>query len=141
MEETTPQQPSAETWEAERAQLTEQVASLTAELHRQRVHGAFYREAKAAGISDPDALASIVDMTRITFDDEGQAQGIGEILAGFNAASAQTQPRPIGGSISYANQPDKSTEQMLRQAGEKARSGRPEDMAAFSMLKRQTNKN
>jgi hypothetical protein len=135
----TEQQLSAETWETERSELTQQIESLKAELHGQRINSAFYRKAKAAGISDPDALAGIVDLSKVTFDEAGHAQGIDEIIAGLTAATKQSKPKPIGDSSYYSgDRPEKTTAQMLREAGEKARSGRIEDMAAYSELKRKT---
>ncbi|WP_311079752.1 hypothetical protein [Paenibacillus polymyxa] len=131
------------TWEDERAELTQRLDTLTTELHSQRVSNAFYRKARAAGIDDPDALAGIVNLSAVTFDDEGQAQGIDEILTAFTAAAKPKEPRTIGGPFApnYGERAEKTSEQRLAASAEKARrTGRPEDMVAYMDIKRKLQK-
>ncbi|WP_058830413.1 hypothetical protein [Paenibacillus polymyxa] len=126
------------TWEDERAELTQRLETLTTELHSQRVSNAFYRKARAAGIDDPDALAGIVNLSAVTFDDTGQAQGIDEILTTFTAAAKPKKSRTIGGpsGLNYQERVEKTSEQRLAAAAEKAkRTGRPEDMVEYMELK------
>ncbi|MGG1644144.1 hypothetical protein ACIFQM_23280 [Paenibacillus sp. NRS-1782] len=131
------------TWEDERAELTQRLESLTSELHSQRVSNAFYRKARAAGVDDPDALAGIVNLSAVTFDDAGQAQGIDEILTAFTSAAKPKEPRTIGGPFApnYGERAEKTSEQRLATAAEKARrTGRPEDMVAYMDIKRKLQK-
>ncbi|MGG4185228.1 hypothetical protein ABEW24_17930 [Paenibacillus jamilae] len=126
------------TWEDERAELTQRLETLTTELHSQRVSNAFYRKARAAGIDDPDALAGIVNLSAVTFDNAGQAQGIDEILTAFTSAAKPKEPRSIGGPFApnYGERAEKTSEQRLTTAAEKARrTGRPEDMVEYMELK------
>ncbi|ALP36343.1 hypothetical protein ASL14_09345 [Paenibacillus sp. IHB B 3084] len=126
------------TWEDERAELTQRLETLTTELHSQRVNNAFYRKARAAGVDDPDALAGIVNLSAVTFDDAGQAQGIDEILTAFTSAAKPKEPRTIGGpsGLNYQERVEKTSEQRLATAAEKAkRTGRPEDMVEYMELK------
>ncbi|MNW34419.1 hypothetical protein DX902_24355 [Paenibacillus jamilae] len=122
------------TWEDERAELTQRLETLTTELHSQRVSNAFYRAAKQAHVDDPDALAGIVDLSKVTFNEAGEAKGIEEILSAYKAART---PRPIGGPNGYSQErPGGNLTRMLEEAAEKARrTGRPEDMVAYMELK------
>lgn len=121
-------------WEEERAELNGRLASLTAELNDRRVKEAFYRKATEAGVANPDALAKIVNLGNVTFDDEGNAQGIDDILSAFTVA---VKPKIIGdGPGGPGEQHDNTSTQLLAQAAAKARtSGRAEDVAAYSALK------
>ncbi|WP_449601054.1 phage scaffolding protein [Paenibacillus sp. Marseille-Q9583] len=129
----------AKTWEEERAELEQKAADLAAQLHTTRVSAAFYRKASAAGIVDPDKLAGIVNLSGITFDDAGNAQGIDEILTAVTATAPRTQPISIGGPGGGGEPYVRSKAHFLAEAAERARnSGRAEDVAAYAALKHQT---
>lgn len=135
-----PEQPE-KTWEQEREELAQRTADLEARLHQERVSMAFYRKAIAAGVSDPDRLAGIVNLSGVTFDADGNAQGIDEILAAVTAVAPKQQPKPIGGRWGGDPETDPTKEQMLSAAAQKAtKTGRSEDIAAYAALKHRLNK-
>jgi hypothetical protein len=91
------------------------------------------------------AAVKLADLSAVTVDDEGNAVGVKEAVEALVAAHAylveKTQAKPIGGASGGDNVPDKTKEQMLKEAAEKARkSGKPEDRAAYSALKLQLEK-
>jgi len=130
------QQETSETsWEEQRATFERQVAELSAKLQSERISSAFYRKAIAAGIANPDKLAGIVNLSGVTIDEEGNVNGIEEILAAFTAVVPRQKPREIGGPGGPAE--DRTTRSLLTAAADKARaSGRPEDVAEYTALKR-----
>ncbi|OMD92411.1 hypothetical protein BSK49_03795 [Paenibacillus odorifer] len=128
----------AKTWEEERAELEQKAADLAAQLHTTRVNAAFYRKASAAGIAEPDKLAGIVNLSGITFDDAGNAQGLDEIITAVTATAPRTQPLSLGGPSGGGERYERTKTHILVDAAEKARkSGRAEDIAAYAALKRQ----
>lgn len=136
-----PPEQAEKTWEQEREELAQRAADLEARLHQERVSTAFYRKAIAAGVSDPDRLAGIVNLSGVTFDAEGNAQGIDEILAAVTAVAPKQQPKPIGGRWGGDPDMDPTKEQMLSAAAQKAtKTGRSEDIAAYTALKHRLNK-
>ncbi|MDH2332500.1 scaffolding protein [Paenibacillus polymyxa] len=89
-----------------------------------------------------DAL-KLADLSEAKVDDEGNPQGVEDIVKAlieskpFLVEQAPPQPKEIGGPSGGKERPDKTKEQLLNEAAEKARiSGKPEDFAAFAALKR-----
>lgn len=95
----------------------------------------------------PDALDDaykLADMTGVSVDDEGNIVGVGDVVKAllttkpYLAEQAKPQPKPIGSASGGADPVDKSKEQLLKDAADKARkSGRIEDQAAYAKLKRE----
>jgi hypothetical protein len=81
----------------------------------------------------------------VTIDEDGNVVGIEDVIKAlvehkpFLLAQAKKEPKPIGESTNAkSDKSDKSAEQLLREAAEKARrTGRPEDLAAYAKLKRE----
>ncbi|WP_052759480.1 hypothetical protein [Paenibacillus sp. DMB20] len=81
-------------------------------------------------------------MSGVTVDEDGNAQGVEEAVKALVEThpylTEKTQPKQIGGASGGADPTDKSKEQLLADAAEKARkSGRLEDQAAYAKLKRE----
>jgi len=124
------------TWEDERAEFTQRMSELESRLSHEKVSSAFYRKAIAAGITDPDKLVGLVNLSDVTLGDDGEPQGIDEIISTITTVTRPKQPKVIGGPSDYSPAPQKAAEQLLKEAAEKARrTGRPEDVAAYSALK------
>lgn len=91
------------------------------------------------------AALKLADLSTVTVDDEGNVVGAGDAVTALIEANpylvAQVTPKPIGGSAGGGDPlPDKTKEQLLEAAAEKARkSGRIEDQVAFAKLKRELN--
>lgn len=92
------------------------------------------------------AALKLADLTGVTLDAEGNAVGVKEAVEALIVANAylveKTQPKPIGGaSGGKADPPDKTKEQLLKEAAEKARkTGRIEDRMAYATLKEELTK-
>ncbi|CAH1194622.1 hypothetical protein PAECIP111892_01770 [Paenibacillus auburnensis] len=92
------------------------------------------------------AAVKLADLSAVTVDEEGNAIGVKEAVEALVAANGylveKTQPKSVGGaSGGNADPTDKTKEQLLKEAAEKARkSGKPEDRAAYSALKLQLEK-
>lgn len=115
----------------------------------QRLIDAEFRSLAREANIPTDRLAAalkLADLTAVTLDDEGNAVGVKEAVEALVSANGylieKTQPKPIGGaSGGKADPPDRTKEQRLRDAAEKARkTGRIEDRMAYSALKDELNK-
>jgi hypothetical protein len=106
--------------------------------------------AKESGIR-ADALDDaykLADLTSAAVDDEGNVTGVDDVIKALIAAkpylaeSAKPAPRQIGDrSGGNENKTDKTKEQLIAEAAEKARrSGKIEDRMAYAALKEELNK-
>lgn len=135
--ETTEHQEQERTIEQKYAELSKYAEDLEARLNKERVSTTFFRKATAAGISDPDKLAKLVDLSGVTVDEDGNSQGVDDIITAFTSIVPKMKPSPIGGPNSSTERPEKTRQALLQEAASKARkSGSPEDMAAYTQLKR-----
>lgn len=107
-------------------------------LQQQTIQHAFYRKATDKGITGESAakLLQIVNLSSITMGEDGEPQGIDEIIAAVQGATpTKPQPKTVGGPSNFLPQ-DRSAQAMLDEAAERARrTGRHEDRAVFSSLK------
>jgi hypothetical protein len=110
----------------------------------QRIINAEFRTLAREANVPADRLAAAVklaDLSGVTVDDEGNAVGVKEAVEALVAAHGylveKTQAKPIGGaSGGKADPPDKTKEQLLKEAADKARkTGRIEDRMAYAALK------
>lgn len=91
------------------------------------------------------AALKLADLASVTVDDNGDVVGAKEAVEALVAAHGylveKTQPKPIGGaSGGKEDPPDKTKEQLLKEAADKARrTGRIEDRMAYSALKEKLN--
>lgn len=108
-----------------------------ATLQRKSIEFDFYRKANEKGIANIDKVMPFLDFSKISTE-EG-VDTIGEIIGILSEMAPQQKKslaKPLGEPTNGAARPDKSSEAMLREAGEKAkRTGKIEDVAAFSTLK------
>ncbi|MFF0831309.1 hypothetical protein ACFYU8_31230 [Brevibacillus sp. NPDC003359] len=125
--------------DAMRTEWERQLQESQTALQQQAVKHAFFRKATEQGVTDADKLMQYVNLTGVTFDENGQPQGIDEIIAAVQgAAPTRKTPKIIGGPSQHVTQ-DRTAQAMLDEAAERARrTGRHEDRAAYSALKRQT---
>lgn len=102
--------------------------------------------AKESGVR-ADALDDayvLADKSAINVDDDGNVVGIAEVIDAlikakpFLAEPAKKEPRNIGGGHNPDDKPEKTKEQLLTAAAEKARkTGRIEDRMAYDDLKQE----
>ncbi|MNV17754.1 hypothetical protein D3C71_1085510 [compost metagenome] len=88
----------------------------------------------------------LADLSVVKVDDDGNIDGVKDVVEAlltnkpFLADQPKPQPKPIGGASGGGEPADKTKEQLLAEAAEKARkSGRPEDFTEYSALKRKLN--
>ncbi|RAU96833.1 scaffolding protein [Paenibacillus sp. YN15] len=91
------------------------------------------------------AALKLADLSGADVDDEGNVSGVKEAVEALVAANPylaeKTQPKPIGGAGGGGEPTDKTKEQLLKEAAEKARrTGRIEDRMAYSALKDELNR-
>ncbi|AHV98990.1 scaffolding protein [Paenibacillus sabinae] len=121
-------------------------AALTA-ANQRLVNAEFKALARDANVP-ADRLAAalkLADLSEVTVDDEGNPQGVEDAVKALIEANpylvAETKPKEIGKPSGGADPQDKTKEQLLKEAAEKARkTGRIEDRMAYSALKDELNK-
>lgn len=129
------------------AQEAEEAKSAALTSANQRlINAEFKAQARDANIPADrlSAALKLADLSAITVDGEGNVVGAKEAVAALVAAhgylAEKTQPKPIGGPSGGDPLPEKTKEQLLEAAAEKARqSGRLEDQVAYAKLKRELN--
>ena len=123
--------------DAMRTEWERQLQETQTALQQQTVKHAFYRKATEHGVVDADKLMQFVNLSGVTLDENGQPQGIDEIIGALTSAVAKpkVEPKTIGGPSQFKSE-EKTSQMMLDEAAELARrTGRPEHFAAFSALK------
>jgi hypothetical protein len=129
----------------ERQTFEQELEKLRESIKQERIKNAFITAATNANIAYIDDAYRLADLSAVTIDDDGNVVGIEDVIKAlvehkpFLLAQAKKEPKPIGESTNAkSDKSDKSAEQLLREAAEKARrTGRPEDLAAYAKLKRE----
>lgn len=129
----------------ERQTFEQELEKLRESVKQERIKNAFITAATSANIAYIDDAFRLADLSAVTIDEDGNVVGIEDAIKTlvehkpFLLAQAKKEPRPIGESTNAkSDKSDKSAEQLLREAAEKARrTGRPEDLAAYAKLKRE----
>lgn len=114
----------------EEAKARKQQAVLTAFTEQASKHGIFYVE----------AARKLADLSAVEFDENGQPVGVEELIKELVKENPfllgeRKEPRTIGDSVAPNERPDKTKEQRLKEAYEKAKSGRDKDKIAYARLK------
>lgn len=144
---------AAERLEAERAEALKAAEDAKAERDKaltaanQRLIKAEFRAIARELNIRTDALDDayvLADLSAVQVDDDGNIAGVKDVVEAlltnkpFLADQPKPQPKPIGGASGGGEPADKTKEQLLKEAADKARkSGRIEDQAAFAKLKRE----
>lgn len=134
--------------QAEKQAITEQHTALQAQVEAQRIKSAFVRKATESGIKYTDAAAKLSDLSALTIGEDGELVGIDDVLNAlitenpFLVEPEEKKPKFIGGgSDAGGEHVEKTKDQLLKDAEEKARrSNLPKDRAAYAKLKRELNK-
>ncbi|NOJ71413.1 hypothetical protein [Paenibacillus alvei] len=120
-------------WSQEREQLERALNEAKVENRTQRFHYEFMATAKERGYSDPAKLLGLINLSSLDVDDDGRVTGLDSV---FDALSSVKQrPKTIGDPIDVGRKREPQQSE-LEEAAEKARSGNPSDMAAYTKLKR-----
>jgi DNA-binding helix-hairpin-helix protein with protein kinase domain len=129
----------------ERQTFEQELEKLRESVKQERIKNAFITAATSANIAYIDDAFRLADLSAVTIDEDGNVVGIEDAIKTlvehkpFLLAQAKKEPKPIGESTNAKiDKSDKSAEQILKEAAEKARrTGRPEDLAAYAKLKRE----
>jgi Domain of unknown function (DUF4355) len=129
----------------ERQTFEQELEKLRESVKQERIKNAFITAATSANIAYIDDAFRLADLSAVTIDEDGNVVGIEDAIKTlvehkpFLLAQAKKEPKPIGESTNAkSDKSDKSAEQLLKEAAEKARrTGRPEDLAAYAKLKRE----
>lgn len=132
--------------EEEKQLLAQQLADLQAKTKQQAIVNAFIKAAPSVNIPADriDAALKLADISAVNVGDDGEVEGLDSVMStlveqySFLAAATKTA-KPIGDASNGApERTDKTKEQLLEEAAAKfKRTGKPEDMAAYSKLKRE----
>ncbi|MFW5434348.1 hypothetical protein [Paenibacillus apiarius] len=124
--------------------LESELTSMRESVKQERIHNAFITAATGANIAYIDDAWSLADKSSINVGDDGKVVGIDTLIATlieskpFLVAQNPTKPKTIGDPTDTPPKGQKTAEQMLKEAADKARaSGRLEDQAAYAKLKRE----
>ena len=132
------------------AELNELKATLEAErtkAQQQTIKNEFIKVASSANIIDIDAAIALSDLSAVSIDESGVVVGVDDVIKSlvehkpYLVAKKQTQPIGQATNNGNAKYVDKSADQLLAEAAQKARkSGRIEDRVAYDKLKRELGK-
>jgi len=135
----------AKKYESEKQTLEQQLTELRETIKREKIVNEFIKVATALNVAYIDDALKLADLSAVTVDEEG-VKGVKEAVEAlvqhkpFLLAQAKKEPKTIGNpSNPNPNEAaQKTAEQLLKEAEEKAKkSGRIEDVAAYSKLKRE----
>lgn len=128
--------------EEEKSALAKQLEELRKANEQEKIHSQFIKVATSQNIAYIEDALRLADLSAVTVED-GKVIGVEDVVKALVDNKpfllAKKQPKPIGESSNgSAEISDKTSEQLLREAAEKARtSGRTEDRAAYAKLKRE----
>jgi hypothetical protein len=137
----------AKKFEAERNEYAKQLEELKTQAQREKVVNAFIKAAPGVNIPADriDAALKLADLSAVTVGENG-VEGLEAVMGtlveqyGFLADTKKPQKQIGEASNSPKETSDKTSEQLLRDAAEKAkRTGRIEDRMAVAALKRELN--
>ncbi|MEV5028509.1 scaffolding protein [Paenibacillus sp. LPE1-1-1.1] len=128
---------------------TESATKATTAANQRIIRTEFRLLAKESGIR-ADALDDaykLADLTGAAVDEEGNVTGVEDVIKALVAAkpylaeAPKKEPRQVGGPSGGDPKPDKTKEQLIAEAAEKARrTGKIEDRMAYAALKEELNK-
>lgn len=140
-------QEQAKQFETQLQELTAQLEVERSASHQQAIKNEFIKVASSANIIDIDAAMALSDLSAVEIGEDGKVNGVDDVIKTlvenkpYLVAKKQTQPigAPTNGGSS--GQSEKTAEQLLEAAAEKARqTGLLKDKAAYAQLKKQLGK-
>jgi hypothetical protein len=135
----------AKKFEAERNEYAKQLEELKTQAQREKVVNAFIKAAPGVNIPTDriDAALKLADLSAVTVGEngvEGLETVMGTLVEQYSFLAETKKPQKAIGEATNSpkDTADKTSEQLLREAAEKAkRTGKTEDFAAFAKLKRE----
>ncbi|KQL18850.1 hypothetical protein [Cytobacillus solani] len=123
--------------------LAKQLEEMQAQIKHEKIRNEFIKVATSNQIAYLDDAFSLADLSAVTIGDDGKVVGMDEAIKTLVDNKpylvAKKQIKQIGEPSNGTHERvDKTAEQLLQEAAEKARkSGRNEDRAAYAKLKRE----
>lgn len=134
---------AAKKFESEKQSLEQKLADIQNQIKQEKLMNAFIKAATGANITYIDDAMKLADLSAVEFDEQGNVKGVEDVVKTLVLNKpflvGQAKPQEIGGPSNPTPQGQtKATEQILRDAAEKARqSGRTEDFAEYARLKQE----
>lgn len=139
-------QEQAKQFEAKVQELTAQLEAERTKAQQQAIKNEFIKVASSANIIDIDAAIALSDLSAVEIGEDGKVNGIDDVVKTLVENKpylvAKKQAQPIGQATNISGgQTDKTAEQLLADAAEKARrTGTLADKVAYAQLKKQLSK-
>lgn len=127
----------------EKSSLEQELDKLRESVKQEKITNEFIKVATSANVQYIDDAIKLADLSAVTVNEEGIVEGMADVIKSLVEHKpylvAKKQTKPIGDSTNSNNdKSDKSAEQLIKEAADKARkSGKAEDIAAYSKLKRE----
>jgi hypothetical protein len=124
--------------------LEEQLGEVKTQAQREKINNEFIKVATSHNIAYIDDAIRLADLSAVTVGEDGKVAGVDDVVKSLVENKpfllSKKQAKPIGESTNEGNREksEKTAKQLLEEAATKARkSGRQEDIAAYSKLKRE----
>lgn len=128
--------------EEEKSGLARQLDELQAQIKTEKIRNAFITAASNANIAYVDDAYRLADLSAVEIGEDGKVNGVDDVVKALVEhkpflIGGTPQPKQIGQPTANTVNPQKTAEQQLAEAAAKAKkSGRAEDLAEYSLLKR-----
>lgn len=119
----------------------QELSNFKTQYERDKIVAEFREKARAANIEYIDDALALSDLSKVTIED-GKVQGIDDIINNLVEnkpflVSKKKEQKPIGSPTATETKSEKSSEQLLKEAADKAKkTGREVDILAYLNLKR-----
>ena len=125
--------------------LAQQLAEVQKTAQEERIRNEFIKVATSANIAYIDDAIALADLSAVKIDEDGKVVGVDHVVSALVENKpfliAKKQPQAIGTATNGGTQPsDKTAEQLLADAAEKARNGGIKERMAYAKLKRELGK-
>lgn len=137
-------QEQAQQFEAKVQELTAQLEAERTKSQDQTLKAMYKQVASSFGIVDVEAALILSDLSAVSFDENGEVIGVEDAIKKlvehkpYLVAKKHTQPIGTATNGGSSGQSEKTAEQLLAEAAEKAqKTNRPEDFARYAQLKRE----
>lgn len=129
--------------EEEKQTLAQQLEELQTRVQQERITNEFIKVATSHNVAYIDDAIKLADLSAVTVGEDGKVEGIEDAIKALVEHKpfllSKPAPKPVGEpSNGKPERTDKTKEQLLQEAAAKFKqTGKPEDMAAYSKLKRE----
>lgn len=134
----------AKKYEEEKKQLEAELEAIRTQAQQERIRNEFIKVATSANIAYIDDALALADLSAVTIDEDGKVVGVDDVVNSLVENKpflvAKKQPQAIGTATNGGQQSDKTAEQLLADAAERARNGGIKERMAYAKLKKELGK-